>query len=67
MLCTNALCPFHHIALIRLVGRCREGYQHGEKMEHDDYFWQNDFVWASDSHAGIGITEAAILEMAAER
>ena len=42
-------------------------YQHGEKMEHDDYFWQNDFVWASDSHAGIGITETAILGMAAVR
>ena len=36
-------------------------------MEHDDYFWQNDFVWASDSHAGIGITETAILGMAAAR
>ena len=38
----------------------RRRYQHGEKMEHDDYFWQNDLVWASDSHAGIGITETAI-------
>ena len=38
----------------------RRRYQHGEKMEHDDYFLQNDFVWASDSHAGIGITETAI-------
>ena len=38
----------------------RRRYQHGDKMEYDDYFWQNDLVWASDSHAGIGITETAI-------